>query len=68
MTTDRWHDAEFYASMLGVGKQQVDRLPSVGGRAVDIQLVLGGDARVFDALPAAIAVAAAVEMPTTLGP
>ena len=56
VTTDHWSEAEFYASMLGVGKQQIDRLPNVGGRAVGIQLVLGGDARAFDAGPPTFAV------------
>jgi len=56
VTTDHWSEAEFYAAMLGVGKQQIDRLPSVGGRAVDIQLVLGGDARAFDVGPPTFAV------------
>ena len=68
VTTDHWHEAEFYASMLGVGKQQVDRLPSVGGRAVDIQLVLGGDARAFDALPPAFEIAGAVMAPADPAP
>jgi hypothetical protein len=68
VTTDHWSEAEFYASMLGVGKQQVDRLPTVGGRAVHIQLVLGGDARAFDALPPAFEVAGVVMTPPDPAP
>ena len=43
-TAPHWLDADFYADLLGVGKQQIDRLPSVQGRAVGLQLVLGDDA------------------------
>jgi len=39
-----WSDADFYADLLGVGKQQIDRLPAVLGRPVGLQLVLGEDA------------------------
>jgi len=45
VTAPHWSDADYYASLLGVGKQQIDRLPAVAGRAVGIQLVLGDDAR-----------------------
>jgi polyisoprenyl-teichoic acid--peptidoglycan teichoic acid transferase len=68
VTTGHWGEAEFYASMLGVGKQQVDRLPTVDGRAVHIQLVLGGDARAFDALPPAFEVAGVVMTPPDPAP
>ncbi len=51
VTTPHWSDADFYASLLGVGKQQIDRLPAVAGRSVGIQLVLGDDARAFGAGP-----------------
>jgi len=64
VTTDHWLEADFFAAMLGVGKQQVARLPSVDGRAVHIQLVLGGDARAFDALPPAFEIAGAQVAPT----
>jgi polyisoprenyl-teichoic acid--peptidoglycan teichoic acid transferase len=43
-TAPHWQDADYYASLVGVGKQQIDRLPAVGGRAVGLQLVLGQDA------------------------
>ena len=43
-TAPHWLDADFYADLLGVGKQQIDRLPSVQGRSVGLQLVLGDDA------------------------
>ena len=55
MTTPHWSDADYYASLLGVGKQQVDLLPAVGGRAVGIQLVLGDDARLPHPGPPAFA-------------
>ena len=45
VTTPHWSDADYYASLLGIGKQQINRLPAVAGRAVGIQLVLGDDAR-----------------------
>jgi polyisoprenyl-teichoic acid--peptidoglycan teichoic acid transferase len=45
VTATHWTDADYYASLLGVGKQQTDRLPAVAGRAVGMQLVLGDDAR-----------------------
>ena len=41
---DHWSDADYFAELLGVGKQQIDRLPFVAGRAVGLQLVLGQDA------------------------
>ncbi len=41
---DNWSDADYFAELLGVGKQQIDRLPFVAGRAVGLQLVLGQDA------------------------
>lgn len=43
-TAPHWLDADYYADLLGVGKQQVDRLPFVEGRQVALQLVLGADA------------------------
>jgi len=39
-----WEDADYYAELLGVGKQQIDRLPFVSSRVVGLQLVLGRDA------------------------
>jgi polyisoprenyl-teichoic acid--peptidoglycan teichoic acid transferase len=44
-TFSHWLDAEYYATLFGVGSHTIDRLPSVSGRPVGIQLVLGGDAR-----------------------
>jgi polyisoprenyl-teichoic acid--peptidoglycan teichoic acid transferase len=43
-TAPHWLDADFYADLLDVGKQQIDRLPAAQGRAVGLQLVLGDDA------------------------
>lgn len=40
-----WSDADYYAELLGTGKQQVDHLDRFGGKTVQIELVLGGDAR-----------------------
>ncbi len=45
VTADHWQEADYYAGLLGVGKQQIDRLPPAGGQGVGIQLVLGEDAR-----------------------
>jgi LCP family protein required for cell wall assembly len=57
VTAPHWSEADYYASLLGVGKQQIDRLPAVAGRAVGIQLVLGDDARAPNAEPPAFAAA-----------
>jgi polyisoprenyl-teichoic acid--peptidoglycan teichoic acid transferase len=43
-TSPHWLDAEYYADLLGVGKQQIDRLPNVQGQEIGLQLVLGEDA------------------------
>lgn len=43
-TATTWSDADFYADLLGTGKQQVEHLPFLRGRPVAIELVLGGDA------------------------
>jgi hypothetical protein len=45
VTAPHWTEADYYASLLDVGKQQTDRLPPVAGRAIGMQLVLGDDAR-----------------------
>lgn len=45
VTAPHWDDAAYYAALLGVGMQQIDRLPTVAGRVVGVQLVLGDDAR-----------------------
>jgi len=43
-TLDSWQDADYFASMLNVGKQQIDRFDPVQRRAVHLELVLGADA------------------------
>lgn len=54
-----WEDADYYTDLLGLGKQTIDRLPSVQGRAIGVQLVLGEDAAVpgpdFATLAASVA-------------
>lgn len=44
VTAKSWSDADYYAGLLGTGKQQVDRLPAVDSRQAHIELVLGQDA------------------------
>lgn len=51
-----WSDADYYAELLGTGKQQVDHLDSYRGEPVQMELVLGGDARGMVPLAAAHAV------------
>lgn len=43
-TAEHWRDAGFYADLLGVGTQQVDRLAPSDGVRPGIELVLAGDA------------------------
>jgi len=43
-TAPHWEDADYFGTLIGVGKQQIDRLPAVGGRAVGLQLILGDGA------------------------
>ena len=43
-TAASWSDADYYASLLGTGKQQVESLGWRDGVRIDIELVLGGDA------------------------
>lgn len=43
-TLTSWEDADFFASLLNVGKQQIDRFDKVQRRQVDLELVLGADA------------------------
>ena len=43
-TARSWTDADYYADLLGTGKQQVEHLQPFRGRTVDMELVLGGDA------------------------
>lgn len=64
-TAPHWDDADYYVELLGVGKQQIDRLPSVAGRAVGLQLVLGEGA--VDPIPSAERLAA-LEVLATTGP
>lgn len=46
LTTARhWQEADYYTSLLAVGKQQVDRLAPLAGERVDIEIVLGEDSR-----------------------
>ncbi|MBX3140753.1 MAG: LCP family protein [Trueperaceae bacterium] len=43
-TLASWEDADYYADMLNVGKQQIDRFSPVQRRSVQLELVLGADA------------------------
>jgi LCP family protein required for cell wall assembly len=43
-TGNHWRDADFYASLLRTGKQQIDRLPVVNSHQADLEFVLGHDA------------------------
>ena len=64
VTAPHWSDADYYATLLSVGKQQIDRLPAVAGHTIGIQLVLGDDARTFDSgVPAFGAIDLAVTSP-----
>ncbi len=36
-----WLNADFYTGLMGIGKQQVDNMPSFDGRRVGLELVLG---------------------------
>jgi LCP family protein required for cell wall assembly len=42
-TYDSWQDADYYSDLLGLSKQQIDRI-SFAGEAVGLELVLGEDA------------------------
>ncbi|MDZ7799483.1 MAG: LCP family protein [Trueperaceae bacterium] len=50
---DAWSDADYYATLLGTGKQQVADLPRVDGTEIRLELVLGGDALAMTPLGAA---------------
>ncbi len=52
-TAESWTDADYYAGLLGTGKQQVEALPPYTGVAVDMELVLGGDAFAISPMGAA---------------
>jgi LytR cell envelope-related transcriptional attenuator len=43
-TTQHWQDAEYYASLLQIGKQQIDHLDYVDREEIGLELVLGEDA------------------------
>ena len=43
-TVDSWSDADYYASLLHAGKQQIDRLPAFQRTGIDLEVVLGEDA------------------------
>ncbi len=63
VTAPHWEEADYYASLLGVGKQQIDRLPAVGGRSVGLQLILGDDAADPTPHPERLALAPPVPAP-----
>ena len=44
VTDSNWQHADFYADLLHTTKRQVDRLPSVNSKLIDLELVLGRDA------------------------
>lgn len=68
VTAPYWSDADFYASLLGIGKQQIDRLPAVAGRVIGIQLVLGDDVRAPQSAPPTFAAADLAVAPPDLAP
>lgn len=43
-TSSAWGDADYYTTLLGTGKQQVDHLDRFEGEEVELELVLGADA------------------------
>jgi LCP family protein required for cell wall assembly len=63
-TADAWTEADYYAELFGTGKQQVESLPPYGGRAVEMELVLGGDAFAMTPMGAAQARDARPLVPT----
>jgi LCP family protein required for cell wall assembly len=44
-TAQHWQDADYYASLLAAGKQQIDRLAPVAGERIDIEIVVGEGSR-----------------------
>lgn len=60
-TLASWHDADYFAGLLNVGKQQVDRFAPVQRRAVQLELILGSDAMVRSAAPAGHTLARAAD-------
>lgn len=43
-TSEHWQDADYYTSLFGTSKQQIDRFLPVQGKEVGLELVLGEDA------------------------
>lgn len=43
-TQNSWADADYFASLLNVGKQQVDRFSTFQSRSYQVELILGSDA------------------------
>jgi polyisoprenyl-teichoic acid--peptidoglycan teichoic acid transferase len=43
-TNEHWQDAEYFASLLQIGKQQLDHLDFYKKQRIDLELVLGEDA------------------------
>ncbi len=66
-TADHWRDAGFYADLLGVGTQQVDRLAPLNGVRPGIELVLAGDAFAMTPMGRASVPAAAPSVPAAPG-
>ncbi len=52
-TAETWSDADYYAGLLGTGKQQVEALGWMAGSWIEIELVLGGDAYTLTPMGAA---------------
>ena len=46
VTTASWQEADYYASLMHTGKQQIERTATHDGEGVDLELVLGSDALV----------------------
>lgn len=44
VTSEYWREADYYATLLRIGKQQVDRLPLTNRQQANIEFVLGQDA------------------------
>ncbi len=55
-TAASWDQTDYFTGLLAAGRQQIDRLPAPDGTSIDLELVLGADARTMagwaDALPA----------------
>ena len=44
-TTKHWQEAEYFSSLLQIGKQQLDHLDRYKKQQIDVELVLGEDAK-----------------------